>query len=108
MWPLKGWRNFFPAAKIQVTGNPVRSAIADSTISREEGIRFFGLDPARKTILSIGGSLGAKSINEAVEAGIDQIEQAGLQLIWQTGKPYAGKIEAAITGKQHVWAGAFH
>lgn len=104
---VEGMDSFFPAEKIQVTGNPVRSAIAGSTITREEGIRFFGLDPARKTILSIGGSLGAKSINEAVEAGIHQIEQAGLQLIWQTGKPFAGRTEAVVAGKKHIWAGPF-
>jgi UDP-N-acetylglucosamine--N-acetylmuramyl-(pentapeptide) pyrophosphoryl-undecaprenol N-acetylglucosamine transferase len=104
---VDGMETFFPAGKITITGNPVRSAIAESQITREEGIRFFGLDPAKKTILSIGGSLGAKSINEAVEAGLDEIEMAGLQLIWQTGKPYADKAQAAVKGRKHIWAGPF-
>src|SRR5579871_502085 len=63
---------FFPAEKIMITGNPVRSNIVNNTISREEAIRFFGLDPLKKTVLSTGGSLGAKNINEAVDAGIDE------------------------------------
>jgi UDP-N-acetylglucosamine--N-acetylmuramyl-(pentapeptide) pyrophosphoryl-undecaprenol N-acetylglucosamine transferase len=104
---VDGMEIFFPAEKITITGNPVRSAIAESHITREEGIRFFGLDPAKKTILSIGGSLGAKSINEAVEAGLDKIEKAGLQLIWQTGKPYAGRAQAAVKGRKRIWAGPF-
>ncbi len=59
-----GMEKFFPAAKITVTGNPVRSSISQSTVTREEGIRFFGLDPAKQTILSIGGSLGAKALTK--------------------------------------------
>jgi UDP-N-acetylglucosamine--N-acetylmuramyl-(pentapeptide) pyrophosphoryl-undecaprenol N-acetylglucosamine transferase len=104
---VDGMETFFPAEKIMITGNPVRAAIAESRTTREEGIRFFGLDPAKKTILSVGGSLGAKSINEAVEAGLDEIEKAGLQLIWQTGKPYAEKAQAAVKGRKHIWAGPF-
>jgi UDP-N-acetylglucosamine--N-acetylmuramyl-(pentapeptide) pyrophosphoryl-undecaprenol N-acetylglucosamine transferase len=98
---------FFPVEKIMITGNPVRSAIANASITRDEGISFFGLDPDKKTILSIGGSLGAKSINEAMEAGLEEIEKAGLQLIWQTGKPYAEKAKAAAQGSDHTWVGPF-
>jgi UDP-N-acetylglucosamine--N-acetylmuramyl-(pentapeptide) pyrophosphoryl-undecaprenol N-acetylglucosamine transferase len=85
----------------------VRSAIANASITREEGISFFSLDPAKKTILSIGGSLGAKSINEAMEAGLEAIDKAGLQLIWQTGKPYADKAQAVVKGRNNMWTGAF-
>jgi UDP-N-acetylglucosamine--N-acetylmuramyl-(pentapeptide) pyrophosphoryl-undecaprenol N-acetylglucosamine transferase len=102
-----GMETFFPAAKIVITGNPVRFAIANANITREEAISFFGLDPARKTILSIGGSLGAKSINEAMEAGLEAIEKAGLQLIWQTGKPYAEKARVAVEGRRNIWVGPF-
>ena len=82
-----------------ITGNPVRSSISQSTITREEGIQFFGLDAAKKTILSVGGSLGAKSINEAIDAHIKEFENNGLQLIWQTGKPYAAKAKQRAVAK---------
>ncbi len=104
---VDGMEAFFPGEKIMITGNPVRSAIAKANITRDEGISFFGLDPAKKTILSIGGSLGAKSINEAMEAGLEAIDKAGLQLIWQTGKPYAEKAEAAAHGNRNTWVGPF-
>ncbi|MGL6269233.1 MAG: undecaprenyldiphospho-muramoylpentapeptide beta-N-acetylglucosaminyltransferase [Chitinophagaceae bacterium] len=104
---VEGMENFFPGEKILITGNPVRSAIAQASITREEGLSFFGLDPSKKTILSIGGSLGAKSINEAMEAGIDAIDRAGLQLIWQTGIPYAEKAKAAASGRSNIWVGPF-
>ena len=104
---VDGMETFFPGDKIMITGNPVRSAIANASITREEGISFFGLDPAKKTILSIGGSLGAKSINEAMEAGLEAIDKAGLQLIWQTGKPYADKAQAVVKDRNNMWTGAF-
>jgi UDP-N-acetylglucosamine--N-acetylmuramyl-(pentapeptide) pyrophosphoryl-undecaprenol N-acetylglucosamine transferase len=103
----EGMDKFFPAASIVVTGNPVRSAISQSVVTREEGIRFFGLDPQKKTVLSVGGSLGAKSINEALDAQLELFEKEGLQLIWQTGKPYAPKAKQRAAGKQHVWANEF-
>ncbi|MEO6914544.1 MAG: UDP-N-acetylglucosamine--N-acetylmuramyl-(pentapeptide) pyrophosphoryl-undecaprenol N-acetylglucosamine transferase, partial [Chitinophagaceae bacterium] len=81
-----GMERFFPADKIIITGNPVRSAIAQMIVTREEGNLFFGMDPQKKTVLSIGGSLGAKSINEALEKSIGVFEEENLQLIWQTGK----------------------
>jgi UDP-N-acetylglucosamine--N-acetylmuramyl-(pentapeptide) pyrophosphoryl-undecaprenol N-acetylglucosamine transferase len=102
-----GMEQFFPAAKIMVTGNPVRSAISQSAVTREEGIRFFGLDPQKITVLSIGGSLGAKSINEALDAQLEQFEANGLQLIWQTGKPYAVRAKERVAGKTDVWANDF-
>jgi UDP-N-acetylglucosamine--N-acetylmuramyl-(pentapeptide) pyrophosphoryl-undecaprenol N-acetylglucosamine transferase len=102
-----GMENFFPKEKIMITGNPVRASISQSTVSREEGIKFFGLNAAKKTILSIGGSLGAKSINEAIEKNIDEFEKNGLQLIWQTGKPYAEKGKQAAAGKSSIWVNDF-
>jgi UDP-N-acetylglucosamine--N-acetylmuramyl-(pentapeptide) pyrophosphoryl-undecaprenol N-acetylglucosamine transferase len=104
---VDGMETFFPESKLMITGNPVRSVLAKAKITREEGIRFFGLDPAKTTILSIGGSLGAKSINESMEAGLEKIDQAGLQLIWQTGKPYAAKAMTAVKGRRNVWVGPF-
>ncbi len=103
----EGMEKFFPANKILVSGNPVRSGISKTTVSREEGIRFFGLNPDKKTVLSIGGSLGAKSINESLDKDLDEFEKNNLQLIWQTGKPYAAKGKERAGGKTNVWAGDF-
>lgn len=102
-----GMEKFFPAEKILVSGNPVRASISKSTLSRENGIKFFGLDPIRKTILSVGGSLGAKSINEALDKNLEVFEENNLQLIWQTGKPYAAKGKERATGKSNIWANDF-
>jgi UDP-N-acetylglucosamine--N-acetylmuramyl-(pentapeptide) pyrophosphoryl-undecaprenol N-acetylglucosamine transferase len=102
-----GMEKFFPKEKIMITGNPVRSSISQSNVSREEGIQFFGLDPAKTTILSIGGSLGAKSINEAIDKNIELFEKNDLQLIWQTGKPYAEKGKQAAAGKSNIWVNDF-
>jgi UDP-N-acetylglucosamine--N-acetylmuramyl-(pentapeptide) pyrophosphoryl-undecaprenol N-acetylglucosamine transferase len=102
-----GMEKFFPANKILVSGNPVRASISKSTVTREAGIQFFGLDPAKKTVLSVGGSLGAKSINEALDKYLDLFEQHNLQLIWQTGKPYAAKARDRAAGKTNIWVNGF-
>jgi UDP-N-acetylglucosamine--N-acetylmuramyl-(pentapeptide) pyrophosphoryl-undecaprenol N-acetylglucosamine transferase len=102
-----GMEKFFPANRIIVTGNPVRSAITDSRISRDEAIRLFGLDPGQPTVLSTGGSLGAKGINEAIAAHLDNWQQAGIQLIWQTGKPFAAQATALSQGRKDVWTADF-
>ena len=102
-----GMEKFFPGNKIMQTGNPVRAAISHSTLTRAEGISYFGLDPQKKTILSIGGSLGAKSINEAIDKRIDEFEKNDLQLIWQTGKPYAEKGKERAEGKSNIWVNDF-
>jgi UDP-N-acetylglucosamine--N-acetylmuramyl-(pentapeptide) pyrophosphoryl-undecaprenol N-acetylglucosamine transferase len=102
-----GMEQFFPKEKILVTGNPVRASIARTKMSREEAIRQFGLDPARKTVLSVGGSLGAKSINEAIGAGLGEFEKAGIQLIWQTGKPFAEQGRALAKGHTGIWVSDF-
>jgi UDP-N-acetylglucosamine--N-acetylmuramyl-(pentapeptide) pyrophosphoryl-undecaprenol N-acetylglucosamine transferase len=102
-----GMEKFFPQEKIMVTGNPVRTDISSSKVTREEGINFFGLDPSKKTVLSIGGSLGAKNINEALDKGLEEFEKNQLQLIWQTGKPYAMKGKERAAGKSNVWVNDF-
>ena len=94
-----GMENFFPAEKIMITGNPVRAAISKSTVTRSEGIKFFSLVENRKTVLIVGGSLGARTINEAIAKNLDDLLNAGLQLIWQTGKAFAIKARERI-GKQ--------
>lgn len=103
----EGMQQFFPAGKIIITGNPVRASIAGSRVTRAEGVSFFGLDGSKKIILATGGSLGAKGINEAIDAGIDAFEKAGVQLIWQTGKPYAARAAAITGGRQGIWTNAF-
>jgi UDP-N-acetylglucosamine--N-acetylmuramyl-(pentapeptide) pyrophosphoryl-undecaprenol N-acetylglucosamine transferase len=102
-----GMEKFFPADKITITGNPVRSAIAQSEVSREVGIKFFGLDASNTTILAIGGSLGAKSINEAIAKHLDEFGKNNLQLIWQTGKPYAEHAKTIAKGLPNVWVNDF-
>ena len=104
---IDGMEKFFPADKISISGNPVRASITISKVSREEAIKFFGLDPAKKTVLSVGGSLGAKGINEALNKHIDEFGNNSLQLIWQTGKPYAAQAKARCEGKQNIWVNDF-
>ncbi|MFZ9388504.1 MAG: undecaprenyldiphospho-muramoylpentapeptide beta-N-acetylglucosaminyltransferase [Chitinophagaceae bacterium] len=103
----EGMEKFFPAERIMITGNPVRKTISSSGISRAEGLRFFSLDESRTTVLVVGGSLGARSINEAIDKGIDDLLRAGLQLIWQTGKPYGEKARERAAGKSQVQAHEF-
>ena len=92
-----GMERFFPAEKIIKTGNPVRQNLLDSTISHEEAVLSFGLDPARRTILIIGGSLGARTINESVLQHLDLIRQdKHVQIIWQTGKAYSQEIHERL------------
>ena len=92
----EGMERFFPAEKIILTGNPVRQALLDTTISREDAIRSFGLDPEKKTILLVGGSLGARTINESMLRHLDLIKESGLQFIWQTGKYYSAEINERL------------
>lgn len=102
-----GMEKFFPKEKLVVTGNPVRRVISQNRKTREEGIRFFGLDAFKKTILSVGGSLGAKTINEAIDKQLDAFEQNGLQLIWQTGDGFAARAKEHCAGRKNIWTGAF-
>jgi UDP-N-acetylglucosamine--N-acetylmuramyl-(pentapeptide) pyrophosphoryl-undecaprenol N-acetylglucosamine transferase len=102
-----GMEKFFKANKLKITGNPVRKLIVENTISRTEAIEFFKLSPNKKTILSIGGSLGAKSINEAINKNIDEFEKNELQLIWQTGKPYATTAQQTAKGKPNIYTSDF-
>jgi UDP-N-acetylglucosamine--N-acetylmuramyl-(pentapeptide) pyrophosphoryl-undecaprenol N-acetylglucosamine transferase len=104
---IDGMNQFFPSDKIILTGNPVRENIAKSKLSREEANLFFGLNPNKKTVLAIGGSLGAKNINEALSEGIDEFEKNDLQLIWQTGKPFIEKGREIAAGKSNIWVSDF-
>jgi UDP-N-acetylglucosamine--N-acetylmuramyl-(pentapeptide) pyrophosphoryl-undecaprenol N-acetylglucosamine transferase len=102
-----GMEKFFPGDRIMITGNPVRASISQSAVTRSEGIKFFSLDENKKTVFVVGGSLGAKSINEGIDKNLDELLNAGLQLIWQTGKPYAAKAKERTKGKTSVWVNEF-
>ena len=94
----EGMEKFFPAEKIIMTGNPVRQTLLGHSISREEAVRYLDLDPAKKTILILGGSLGARTINQTLTAGLDIIRKnPDIQFIWQTGKIYIEQVRDAIT-----------
>ena len=95
----EGMERFFPAEKIILTGNPVRQALLDTTISREEAIKSLGLDPSKKTILLVGGSLGARTINESMLQHLDLIKSSDVQFIWQTGKYYSAEITERLKGQ---------
>lgn len=104
----EGMEKFFPAQKILITGNPVRPDIINvATVRKEDALKFFELASDKKTILIVGGSLGARSINEAIEAGMNELLAAGLQLIWQTGKTDAQKWKSIAAGKKEVWVSDF-
>jgi UDP-N-acetylglucosamine--N-acetylmuramyl-(pentapeptide) pyrophosphoryl-undecaprenol N-acetylglucosamine transferase len=94
-----GMDKFFPKSKIIVTGNPVRSDILDITHKRPAAMRHFGLDTNKKTLLVIGGSLGAKTINESVAAGLERLLATGCQVLWQTGKLYIKEAQQHINDR---------
>lgn len=84
----EGMEKFFPKEKILLTGNPTRQDLNDVKQKRTEAYDFFKLDPTKKTVLVIGGSLGARVVNESIGAGLKYLAEIGIQLIWQTGKAY--------------------
>ncbi len=88
----EGMERFFPKDKIVMTGNPVRQTLMDGHLSHEEAVATFGLDPQRRTILIIGGSLGARTMNESVLGALDAIASSDVQVVWQTGKYYSKQI----------------
>lgn len=93
-----GMEKFFPADKIIMTGNPVRQNLLANKQSREAAVASFGFNPEKKTILILGGSLGARTINQTLIAALDAIKAYGdIQFIWQTGKIYIQQVKDAIT-----------
>ena len=95
----EGMERFFPADKIILTGNPVRQSLLNNNLTREDAIKKLGLDVNRKTILIVGGSLGARTLNESVMNHLDLIKKSGVQFIWQTGKYYYPDICKRMEGK---------
>ena len=93
----EGMERFFPAEKIILTGNPVRQNLTQG--SREEAYTHFSLSPEKKTLLIIGGSLGARTINNSVKKHLQQLAESGVQVIWQTGKFYIDDCRAEAKKK---------
>lgn len=102
-----GMEKFFPKERLVVTGNPVRTSIAQASISKSDAVKFFGLDENKTTILAVGGSLGARSINEAIATHIDEFVRHNLQLIWQTGKSTAAEFIAKGKDRKNIWVSDF-
>lgn len=92
-----GMEKFFPKEKILLTGNPIRQDITSLEGKRERGLETFGLDGNKKIILIIGGSLGARTINESILQGLDVFEKNNIQLLWQTGKGFYETAKQAVS-----------
>lgn len=91
---------FFPKEKIKLTGNPVRQNLLEASITHDDAVRTFGLDPTKKTILIVGGSLGARTLNESMLQAWDTLGKSDVQFIWQTGKYYHEQITAQLRGRE--------
>lgn len=105
----EGMDKFFPAHKIVLTGNPVREDLAEAKGKREEALASFGLSPEKKTILVVGGSLGARTINRSIQGGLDRFLSSEVQLIWQTGRYYHEAISKVLESYRGmpIWCSDF-
>lgn len=93
---------FFPSDSIVKTGNPIRSSLLNNNLSKEEARKILGLEPDKPTLLVVGGSLGALTINESMEKGIRKLVEKGIQVIWQTGKYFGERGPKAADGLSGV------
>ncbi len=91
---------FFPKEKIILTGNPVRKDIMANQVDKKEALSFFGLSAEKPVILSVGGSLGALTLNKSIHSGLTELADSGVQLIWQTGKGYAETATEAVAASK--------
>lgn len=96
----EGMERFFPKEKIKLTGNPVRQSLLEANITHDEAVRTFGLDPKKRTVLIVGGSLGARTLNESMLGAWVSLKDADVQFIWQTGKSYYEQITAQLSGRE--------
>lgn len=96
----EGMERFFPKEKIKLTGNPVRQNLLDAAIAHDEAVTTFGLDPTKKTVLIVGGSLGARTLNESMLGAWDTLKESDVQFIWQTGKYYYEDITRQLKGRE--------
>lgn len=95
----KGMDKYFPSSKVRLTGNPVRKDILHISDKRSKALNHFGFNENGKTLLILGGSLGARTINESVLKGIDKLIDAQVQVIWQTGKVYYESVRSQVEQK---------
>ena len=95
----EGMEKYFPETKIILTGNPVREDVIKIEGKKQEAFNFFGLDNNKKTVLVIGGSLGSRTINECIEAGLEAFRAKNIQLIWQTGIAFGTKAKQLVTSR---------
>ena len=98
----EGMDKFFPSKNIIKTGNPIRKRLLSDTLTRKEALESFGLSAERKTLLVVGGSLGALTINESLEKGLKDLVNKGVQVIWQTGKNFGNRGPEAAKGLKGV------
>ena len=97
-----GMEKFFPKEKLKLFGNPVRKDLIESKGKRNKAATFFGLDAKKPTVLVIGGSQGARSINLAIEKGLKELLEVGVQLVWQTGVPFENQAKKAVAAHTHL------
>lgn len=98
----EGMERFFPKEKIMLTGNPVRLSLLDTDISREDAIRALGFDESKPLILLVGGSLGARTINESIMQHLDRIENSDIQVMLQTGSYYFDDIKKKLSEHKNI------
>jgi UDP-N-acetylglucosamine--N-acetylmuramyl-(pentapeptide) pyrophosphoryl-undecaprenol N-acetylglucosamine transferase len=103
----EGMERFFPADRIELTGNPVRATLLNCTLTQAEAKTRLGFDPERPLILAVGGSLGARTINQSIGAGLATITAGGVQLLWQTGKYGIDNAKAAAESYNDVHVQTF-
>ncbi len=98
---------FFPSDRIVLTGNPVRADLLTAKETQDEAKRLLGFDAERPLVLVVGGSLGARTINDSMKTALDEITAAGASVMWQTGKLYADECRVHAEGREHVKAMPF-
>lgn len=92
----EGMQRFFPPEKVVLTGNPVRQEVVRLTGKRPRGMEHFGLQEGRPVLFVTGGSLGARGVNKGIEAALEALQKAGVQVVWQTGTPYLKQAQQAV------------
>lgn len=102
-----GMEKFFPAEKITLSGNPVRKDLLDAKGKKAKAATYFSLDPTKKILLIIGGSQGARSINQSILAGLDRLAEAEIQVIWQTGIAFESTAKQATANQSSLYVSAF-
>lgn len=93
---------FFPVSKIVKTGNPVRQEIVEMSVTKDDGVAEFNLNPQLKTLLVVGGSLGARTINQSMAKSLNKLNQHNVQVIWQTGKLYYEEAKKQSQGYKNI------